>query len=98
MTRLETPFDIDGDLIIVRALVTGPRGTVPGSFVLDTGAVATTMIPEFAESIGYSARDAFKRTRVRTAIGDEEGYAVHAVEFAVLGVAMPGFPVNVFDL
>ena len=69
MTRLATSFVTAGDLIIVEALVTGPRGTVPGQFVLDTGAAATTVTPELAESIGYSARDAIKRTRVRTALG-----------------------------
>ena len=61
MMSYETPFVTDGDLIIVKALVTGPRGTSPARFVLDTGAVLTTMIPEIADSIGYSARDAFKR-------------------------------------
>jgi len=38
MTRLETPYVTDGDLIIVEAIVTGPRGSVTGRFVLDTGA------------------------------------------------------------
>lgn len=98
MTRLETPFVTDDDLIIVETFVTGPRGRLPGRFVLDTGAVATTMTPELADSIGYSPRDAFKRTRVRTAIGHEEGYVLHVAEFTVLGFAMPGFPINVFDL
>jgi predicted aspartyl protease len=98
MTKHETPFVTDGDLIVVQALVTGPRGVVPGRFVLDTGAALTTMIPELADSIGYTARDGFKRTRVRTAIGDEEGYGLRVAEFTVLGFTMPSFPINVFDL
>ena len=98
MTRLETPFVTDGDLIIVEAIVTGPRGTVTGRFVLDTGAVLTTMIPELVDPIGYSARDGVKRTRVHTAIGEEEGYVLHVAEFAVLGFTMSSFPVDVFDL
>ena len=31
------------------------------------------MIPELADLVGYSARDAFKRTKVHTAVGVEEG-------------------------
>jgi predicted aspartyl protease len=98
MMRLETPFVIDGDLLIVEAIVTGPRGTVSGRFVLDTGAVLTTVIPELVESIGYSARDGFNRARVHTAIGEEEGYALRVAGLAVLGFTMPRFPVHVFDL
>jgi len=98
MTRRETPFVTDGDLIIVEASVTGPRGTTGGRFVLDTGAVLTTMTHELADLIGYSARDGIKRARVRTAIGSEEGYVLHVAEFAVLGFTMPSFPINVFDL
>jgi predicted aspartyl protease len=98
MTRRETPFDIDGDLIVVEAFVTGPLKTTVGRFVLDTGAVMTTMTPELADAIGYSARDGIRRTRVRTAIGSEEGYLLHVAELDVLGLAMPRFPVHVFDL
>jgi predicted aspartyl protease len=98
MTRLETPFVIDGDLIIVKALLTGPRQTTVGRFVLDTGAVFTTMTPELAELIGYSARDGVRRTRVRTAVSSEEGYLLRVAELDVLGLAMPGFAVHVFDL
>ena len=98
MTRLETPFAFDGDLIIVDALVTGPRATATGRFVLDTGAVLTTMIPELADLIGYSARDGFKRAKVHTAIGEEHGYWLRVAELAVLGATMQSFPLQVFDL
>jgi clan AA aspartic protease (TIGR02281 family) len=98
MTRRETPFVTDGDLIIVKALVSGPLGTASGRFVLDTGAVLTTMTHELADSIGYSARDGVRRARVRTAIGSEQGYVLRVASFAVLGFAMPSFPINVFDL
>jgi predicted aspartyl protease len=69
-----------------------------GRFVLDTGAVFTTMTPELAELIGYSARDGVRRTRVRTAVSSEEGYLLRVAELDVLGLAMPGFAVHVFDL
>jgi clan AA aspartic protease (TIGR02281 family) len=98
MTRLETPFVTNGDLIIVEVLVTGPRGTVPGLFVLDTGAAVTTMTHELANSIGYGPGDGFRRTKVHTAIGAEEGYALRLAEFTVLGFTLTSFPVNVFDL
>lgn len=96
--RLETPFAIADDLIIVEALVASPRGTKIGRFVLDTGCAVTTIVPEIVESVGYSARDGFKRTRVHTAIGEETGYALRVANFAVFGVTMTRFPVNVFDL
>jgi clan AA aspartic protease (TIGR02281 family) len=98
MTRLETLFDTDGDLIIIKALVTGPRGTATGRFVLDTGAAVTTMTHDMADAVGYSARDGFMRTRVHSAIGEEAGYALRVAEFTVLHFTMLRFPVNVFDL
>src|ERR1041385_6066697 len=98
MTRFETPFVIDRDLIIIKAYVTGPLRTEVGRFVLDTGAAFTTMIPELADATGYSARDGVKRMRVHTAIGQEEDFLLRIAELAVLGVTMPSFPVHVFDL
>ena len=98
MKRHETSFATDGDLIIVEALLTGPRQTTPGLFVLDTGAMFTTMTPEFADSIGYSARDGIKRARVHTAIGSEEGYLLRVAKLEALGVTIPSCPVHVFDL
>jgi len=98
MTRHETPFVNDGDLIILEALVTGPRRTSNGRFVLDTGAARTTITPELAHLIGYSARDGIRRARVRTALGSEEGYILPVAVFDVLGFKMPSFQVNVFDL
>ena len=62
MTKLETPFVTHRELIVVDALITGPRMAVTGRFVLDTGAVYTTITPEIADSIGYSARDGISAT------------------------------------
>jgi clan AA aspartic protease (TIGR02281 family) len=98
MMKHETPFAIDGDLIIVRALVTGPGGTASGRFVLDTGSAMTTMTHEMANALGYSARDGFKRTRVHTAIGEETGYALRVAALTALHFTMPSFAVHVFDL
>jgi predicted aspartyl protease len=99
MTRLETSFFlIDGDLIVVDAVVTGPRRKKTGSFVLDTGAALTTLAPSFVDAIGYGPRDGFRRTSVRTAISKEIGYALRLADFATLGFRTPNLPVNVFDL
>jgi predicted aspartyl protease len=66
--------------------------------VLDTGAVYTTITPEISHSIGYSVRDGGRRTRVRTAVGSEEGYVLAVATLAVLGRVVPNFSVHVFDL
>src|SRR5258708_31058255 len=97
MTRSDTPFDTDSDLIVVEVHVTGPLGSGLGRFVLDTGAVATTMIPELASWIGYSERDAFKRTKVHTAIGGRKATSCMWPSSPSL-VRYSRFPVNVFDL
>jgi predicted aspartyl protease len=98
MTRLETSFARESGLIVVEGFVTGPLGTNRGRFVLDTGAVMTTMTPEFADLLGYSARDGIQRTRVQSAIGSEEGYVLAVTEFAALHCSRPRFHVQVFDL
>src|SRR5882724_11760524 len=74
MTRHETQFAGDGELLIIPGQILGPRGMTIGRFVLDTGAVFTTITPELAELVGYGPRDGTRRTRVRTAVGNEDGY------------------------
>lgn len=98
MTRLETSFARERGLIVVEGLVTGPRGTSNGRFVLDTGAAMTTMTPEFADLLGYGARNGIRRTRVQSAIGSEEGYVLAVTMFAALHCPRPRFQVQVFDL
>lgn len=98
MTRHETPFVTDAELIMVAAKLTGPRGAAAGRFVLDTGAALTTIVPELADELGYSARDARRWTKVRSAVGEEDGYSIQVAELAALGVPVQHFDVNVFDL
>lgn len=98
MTRLESYFVTEDDLIIVQALVSGPRGSVNGRFVLDTGAAATTLIPELADAIGYGASDGIMRTNVRSALGEEHGYLLKVAEFSSLKITERPFVVQVFDL
>jgi predicted aspartyl protease len=91
MTKRETRFVTADDLIFVEVRVAGPLGSVDARFVLDTGAVSTTLIPELADAIGYSARDAVRRTKVHSAIGEEDGYVLHVAEFSALGFTNRGF-------
>lgn len=51
----ETSFDLDGDLIVVKAVVVGPSGRANIQLVLDTGAVLTTLVQTVAHAIGYNA-------------------------------------------
>ena len=99
MNIRETPFlETDGWLIMVKVVVVGPLATIEGRFALDTGATVTTMIPQIAAMIGYARGDAFRSSRVRSPIGDEKGYLVHAAEFEALGFLLPRVAVNVLDL
>jgi len=58
MTRRETPFATHGELIVVSARVTGPRGTMTVPLVLDTGAVYTTITPQVAQNAPLAAAEA----------------------------------------
>lgn len=86
------------ELILVEVKLRGPRSESVRNLVLDTGAAATTLIPEVVDDLGYSARDGNKPSRVHSAIGEEHGYSLNVAEFSALGVTTPNFTVNVFDL
>lgn len=98
MTRLSSSFKRDRELIIVEAEVVGPAATTEVRLVVDTGAAATTLVPEVVERVGYSRHDGFKKAKVHTAIGEENGYWLHVAELTVLGVTTPGFALAVFAL
>jgi len=57
--------------------------------VLDTGAAATTLTPNVIEKLGYTRRQAFKKAKVHTAIGEEHGYWLRVAELTVLNVTTP---------
>jgi predicted aspartyl protease len=96
--KSETSFELDGDLILVAAVVTGPTGRAIVRLVLDTGAVLTTLVPSIAAAIGYSAAASLRSTVMRTAAATEHGYLVRLVALATLGVTLPAVYVNVADL
>jgi clan AA aspartic protease (TIGR02281 family) len=98
MTRLSRSFVRERELIIVEAKVVGPANATKARLVLDTGAAATTLVPELIEDIGYTRRNGFKKAKVHTAVGEEKGYWLRVAEFSVLGVTTPDFAVTVFPL
>lgn len=53
---------------------------------------------ELAESIGYSRRDAYQHSNVRTVVGEEVVYWVRVVELDMLGIVTPDFAVTVGSL
>lgn len=94
----ETSFASNLGLIIVEAHVVGPRGGSTGCFVLDTGATMTTITPQIADNVGYPPRSGLRRSRVRSAIGEEEGYLASVLEFTAFKVTKRSFVLHVFDL
>lgn len=98
MTRLSRSFARKRELIIVDAEISGPVATTEARLVVDTGAAATTLVPEVIGRIGYTQRDSYKKARVHTAVGEEHGYWLHVAEFTVLGVTTPDFALAVFPL
>jgi len=96
MTRLSSSFERERELIVVEAKIVGPAAATGVRLVLDTGAAATTLVPEVIERIGYTPRDGFKKAKVHTATGEEEGYWLRVAEITVLGVTTPDFALAVF--
>ena len=98
MTLIETPLRRVHGLIIVKATVAGPSGQLGLTLALDTGSTETVINPWVVDELGYSPRDGEQFTRVRSAIGDEQGYTLRVARFATLGFSHERFRVHVFDL
>lgn len=98
MTRLETSIFPDGALILVNAKVTKGDYDLPVRLVLDTGAAMTTLTPTLLDKLGYGPRDGVCRTRIRSALGQEEGYVLRVEAFAAMNISVSNFEVQVFDL
>jgi predicted aspartyl protease len=95
--KVETSFELVGDLIGVDAVITGPTGRVEVQLILDTGAVMTTIVPSIAESVGYSPASRLAWMVTRTAAAEERGYIVRS-DVDVLGFTVPGLRIAVADL
>lgn len=96
--RSESSFEIDGDLIIIDAVVVGPKGRASARLVLDTGSALTTIVPEIAESIGYTSVDRVARSVIRSAVAEERGYIVRVSQLIAFGFTVPDAHVNIADL
>lgn len=96
--RRETRFDPAAELIVVDAIVAGPRRRMPVRLVVDTGSAMTTVIPDVLDELGYSARDGLVRTSVQSAVGRETGYVLRVSSLTALGFTLADYPVHVFDL
>ncbi len=95
---IETRFGRSCGLIVVDANLVGPRREITVMLALDTGSTETVVSPWVVDAVGYSARDGEQLTRVRSAIGDEQGYILRVERFATLGFSHERFRVHVFDL
>ena len=96
--RSETSFELDGDLIVVDAVAVGPSGQAEVRFVLDTGAVLTTLVPTVAQLIGCTSATRVARSVMRTAAAVEHGYIVQLTQLSALGFTVPHVYVDVADL
>lgn len=95
--RVETPFELVGDLIGIHAIVVGPTGRAEVQLILDTAAVMTTVVPSVAESIGYSSALRVGWSVTRTAAAEERGYIVRS-EVSTLGFTVPDLRIVVAHL
>ena len=93
-----TRFDPDDSLIIVHAMVWGPRGRTGLILALDTAATQTHVIPDVLDDIGYGPRDGDRVTSITSAIGDEPGYMMKITKFSALGFTSNDFRIHVHDL
>ena len=92
-------FDPNEELILVRARLWGPHGTSSTlSLVLDTGASMTIIVPSVLDELGYSARDAERRTVIRSALGEEPGYLLRVHRFRALGDEQTNCLIHAHDL
>lgn len=98
MTKFSSSLTLERKLILVDAKIVGPTGDRNARLVVDTGAAATTLIPEVIHKVGYTEVDGYKKATVHTAVGEEEGYWLRVAELNVLGVTIPDFALAVFSL
>jgi hypothetical protein len=91
-------FDRDAELILVDAVVTGPRRPYRARLALDTGCSMTILIPQVIAKLGYREDDMVRRTVIRSPLGDERGYLLHVRRFTALGFSIADFPLDAHAL
>lgn len=93
-----TRFDPNDSLIIVHAMVWGPRGHKGLTLAFDTAATLTHVIPDALEDIGYGPRHGDRITSITSAIGEEPGYMMNVERFSALRFTETDFRIHVHDL
>lgn len=93
-----TRFGPNDSLIIVHAMIWGPRGRKGLTLALDTAATQTHVIPDVLDDIGYGPRDGDRVTSITSAIGEEPGYLMKVTKFSALGFTSSDFRIHVHDL
>ena len=71
-------------LIIIKANLTGPNGTVELSLVLDTGCTQTAIRPGYLKAVGYNPEQEGKPLRVLTASKVEKAFQLKVSELTAL--------------
>lgn len=71
-------------LIIIKANLTGPNGTVELSLVLDTGCTQTAIRPGYLKAVGYKPEQDGKPLRVLTASRVEKAFQLKVSELTAL--------------
>ena len=92
-----TRFDPSDSLIIVHAMIWGPRGRKGVTLALDTAATQTHVIPDVLDDIGYGPRDGDRVTSITSAIGEEPGCMMTVEKFSALGFTSSDFRIHVHD-
>ena len=95
---MSTPFDVQGDLIVIPVRLWGPSGELRAVW-LDTGATETVVRLGALARVGYDLSQAPERVPVTTASGREfvprlalnrfEALEQKRIEFSVLGLTFP---------
>ena len=75
-------------LIIIKAQLTGPNGTVELSLVLDTGCTQTAIRPGYLKAVGYDPEKEGKPLRVLTASKVEKAYQLRISELTALNCSV----------
>jgi predicted aspartyl protease len=86
-------FDPGRGLVIVRAEVTGPAGSVGLRLALDTGATGTLVNADMLVLIGLDPAASGDRTRITTGSGVEYVARVVVPRIDALGIARESLPV-----
>ncbi len=82
----------------IDAQVFGKRISAKVHLVFDTGSGITQLDTTIVENIGYSAKDALKRMKIRGAAGEPvEGYVLEVQRLKLFGVVFKNLPILVYD-